>query len=273
MRFVGNWFGFYVFGNVHVALAVYCLTRITLETYGLPNAGTAEFLFCATVVAYNLIRFVQLERISDMSTNWIRANSKALLLLNLLAVAGMIRFALEADPEDLLLILPFAIATSLYVLPFSSHGKGLRHVPGLKLFLIAFTWAGLTVLYPLAAGNVAIDGMAGLFFLQRFLFIAAITIPFDIRDLQLDMPELGTLPQVLGVGRSKTVALFCLFAFVLIEAWLTPLDDPAFWAVGITGMLAMLGVLRADINQSRFFSSFWVESLPIVWYLLLRLFV
>jgi len=272
MRIVRNWFGFYVFGNIHVALAVYCLTRITLETYGIRDAGMSEFLFFATIVAYNGIRYVQLGRISDLSTNWIRSNRRALLVLNLVAIGGIMRYALSVGLDELLLLLPFAIATSLYVLPFSSRGKGLRNIPGLKLFLIAFTWAGITFLYPLAARGVNIDGLAGWLFLQRFVFIAAITIPFDIRDLQLDMPELGTLPQVLGVGWSKTVALIFVFVFVLIEGLVSTIDEAPFRAVAVTGFLATIGILKADINQSRYYSSFWVEALPMAWYLLLMLF-
>lgn len=71
----------------------------------------------------------------------------------------------------------------------------LRNIPGLKLFLIAFSWAGITVLFPLIQNYMSIRITDWITFIQRFLFVLVITIPFDIRDINYDNNELKTLPQ------------------------------------------------------------------------------
>ena len=49
-----------------------------------------------------------------------------------------------------------------------------------NLFLIAFCFAGITVLFPLVQNGVGITLVVWLLFLQRIFFVLLITIPFDI---------------------------------------------------------------------------------------------
>ena len=46
--------------------------------------------------------------------------------------------------------------------------------------------------------------------LSQTLFVAGITVPFDVRDLDLDPPEFQTWPQRWGASRSIRIALFLL---------------------------------------------------------------
>ena len=45
MHLLKQWFGFYVFSNVHVAIAAYCLTKITFLEFGFQNEPLALFVF------------------------------------------------------------------------------------------------------------------------------------------------------------------------------------------------------------------------------------
>jgi len=160
------------------------------------------------------------------------------------------------------------LLTLFYVYPGTKKFKGLRSLPGLKLFVIALVWAGVTVLFPLSASGIALGEGEWVVFAQRFLLILAITLPFDIRDLQLDDEQLATLPQTLGVNNSKWVGLLALSAFVLLF-FAVPYFDRAQRYVGLlVAAISALLVLRSGIYQGRFFSAFWVESIPIAWYLL-----
>ena len=63
-------------------------------------------------------------------------------------------------------------------------------------------------------GNAQVFSML----LERFFFIFAITIPFDIRDLESDKQAgLKTIPSVLNENKSLTISYVFLFLFFLIS--------------------------------------------------------
>lgn len=97
--------------------------------------------------------------------------------------------------------------------PFG-NGLGWRERPRLKLPAIALTWTIATVIFPAVhcglnlwdTGSMNLWGVA----LSQTLFVAGITVPFDVRDLDLDPPEFQTWPQRWGASRSIRIALFLL---------------------------------------------------------------
>lgn len=273
MRLLKQGFEFYVFGNIHVALAAYCLTKITLLNFDIQNESLALFVFFSTILSYNLIRFFQLEKINSMTAIWIRANRKVLLLLNIFVVAGLLYFAMNLRMEGFIAIFPFFIATVFYVLPFKNKAKGLRHVPGLKLFLIAFAWAGITLHFPIEEAGLLQISNQWIYFVQRFLFIVAITIPFDIRDAQFDLPDLATIPQIFGIENAKIIAVASLFLFLGIDYFVLDVSSEVFSVDLIITVVSALLIGFTSPHRNRFYTAFWLESLPIVWYILLVLFL
>ena len=61
---------------------------------------------------------------------------------------------------------------------------------------------------------MTISGSTGLF---KKLDIIAVTIPFDIRDLKYDSSSLATIPQKIGVRRTKYLGLMLLVLIVFSE--------------------------------------------------------
>jgi hypothetical protein len=68
-------------------------------------------------------------------------------------------------------------------------GGGLRKSVWMKTPLIAVVWATATTHHPEL-------GWHGILWAQRFVFIAGLTLPFDIRDLDVDKDHMETLPLV-----------------------------------------------------------------------------
>jgi hypothetical protein len=260
-----NIVNFYVNSNLHVALACFSLVEITRSEFGLEKDASSKFAFFATVLAYNFIRLVQLDKIHASISLWIRSRSKVLILVNLIAFAGLIYSTVQIDFGSMLLLLPFLLATVFYVYPGSGRFQGLRKLAGMKLLLISLTWAGVTVLFPLEVAGREFDNETWIVFAQRFLFVFAITIPFDIRDLQIDGLELGTLPQTIGVFNSEIAALAALVLFSLLELIRLDFDLTRGVPALLTALLAAALVLGASIYQKRFYSAFWIEALPIFW--------
>ncbi len=273
MGLLNKWFGFYVFSNIHVAVAAYCLTEITFFHFDIQNQSLALFVFFSTILSYNMIRLFQLNRINSTTAIWIRANKKPLILLNILALSGVIYYAFDLRIEGFIALFPFVIATLFYVIPIKKKVNGLRQVPGLKLFLISFSWAGITLYFPIQeAGFLEVSNL-WLYIAQRFFFIMAITIPFDIRDAQFDLPKLATIPQVLGVNKAKMMAVVAVFVFIWIDFFLLDTSSVMFIVDLTIAILSLFLIGFSSVNRPRFYTTFWIDGLPIIWYIMMLIFV
>lgn len=105
-------------------------------------------------------------------------------------------------------VFPGAVAL-LYPLPLW-QGRRLRDVPFLKVFLIAATWAWITVALPALLRGMALPDVWPLL-LERACFILALALPFDIRDADSDRTQgVATLPTRWGTAPTQLVAYAAL---------------------------------------------------------------
>ena len=88
----------------------------------------------------------------------------------------------------------------------------LRDIPLLKIFIIAFYWTYLTIIIPVLVYNISFDSNLILNIIVRFLFVLAITIPFDIRDYSVDDSSKKTIPQLIGLQKATILAVLILLA-------------------------------------------------------------
>ena len=90
-------------------------------------------------------------------------------------------------------------------------------------------------------------------------------LPFEIRDLKYDAPELNTMPQRYGIVSTKRIGALAAVVFFL----LTFMKDNVvpFDAVSKAILLLALGVMitQTSKNQGKYFASFWVEAIPLFW--------
>ena len=104
--------------------------------------------------------------------------------------------------------------------------------------------------------------------MQRFLIVVVLILPFDIRDAQYDAISLQTIPKKIGIEKTKRVGLgFMIFA-LLIEYGINA-NNIFKNAFMIFFFVVLVFLMRSKMNQSKYYSSFWVESLPIIWWLIL----
>lgn len=91
----------------------------------------------------------------------------------------------------------------------------LRHIPWLKVFLIAYVWAIVTAELPLLILSEETEPLFyGSLFWERFVFFLAITLPFDIGDLQEDKERgVKTLVMVLGIQGVKVSSFLLILVF------------------------------------------------------------
>lgn len=207
---------FIVYTNLWVALAVASLSAVTFKIIGQFSFVLIAFSFFATLFMYAYARWFIApgrddESASKLST-WKDKNRLLHILSGTIGAVGAIYFALKLNQTTLFWVLVCGGISALYPLQFLKHGQlALRNVAGLKLFVISAVWAVVTTVLPAMQSNLQFSFELGFLTLQRFLFVMAITIPFDIRDLRVDSPDINTLPYRLGVKNARRVALFALF--------------------------------------------------------------
>lgn len=269
-------FNFYIDSSIHVALAVFALSWVTLLEFGIPyDRAVLYFIFFASITGYNFVKYFGLARFHHRSlTNWL----KLIQVFSLMCFIGMCYFALKLELISLVVILGFGVVTFLYAIPFLPNKilydkhKNLRNVSGLKVYIIALVWAGVTVVLPLLNNHVPLDTNVVVSGFQRFVFVTVLMFPFEIRDLNYDSLKLATIPQQIGIKNTKMVGVLLLMLFFLLEFLKPQLNVEHTVSMLITMFVTLMFLIFANRNQGRYYSSFWVEGIPLVWLLLLLVF-
>ena len=148
----------------------------------------------------------------------------------------------------------------------------LRSIGGLKVYVIALVWAGVTVILPLINVEHNINTDVTLTLIQRFIVVIILMLPFEIRDLQFDSLKLATIPQKIGIKKTKTIGVLLGMLFFFLEFFKDELSPIQITVSLIITIVMLLLLVFARVNQGRYYSSFWVEGIPIFWLLLILIF-
>ena len=263
MQILKRLLDFYVFSNIHVAFATFSLTKITLLIFDISENTLPLFVFFATLGSYNFIRLKRKSEIQSWLYQWIRTNQKFLFMITVISVIFMIYFGLKLNMYTVIAIVPLGILTFFYAIPIFGISS-LRAVPGFKLFLIAACWATVTVWLPIINYEIQLTSNILVIFIQRTLFVAVITMPFDIRDVMYDNESLKTLPQVFGIDRTKRIGILLLMLFLGLNF----MKDDLLQFLRIEFIITLISfslLVRAKSSQNKYYSAFFVEALPIFW--------
>ncbi|MDP1728171.1 MAG: UbiA family prenyltransferase [Bacteroidota bacterium] len=213
--------------NIFISVAAVFLAIETQIQLGMrPQWHPYLFIiFFATLFEYNLHRFVTVitnkEALNSDKHSWVKQH---LLLFYALVAASVIGFVISlffAKKGVLITLAPIALITVFYSMPVYKVKKNifrLREIHFLKIFLIAFVWSTITVLLPVIQSENSFNtNHIVLILTERFLFIFAITIPFDIRDMEIDRQSgLKTIPLLIGETRAYRLSNILLGIFFVI---------------------------------------------------------
>ncbi len=159
-----------------------------------------------------------------------------------------------------------ACISLLYNIPEKTIGKfplPLRGIPVLKVFLIAYVWASISSFLPaITAHEPVLTQTHLLIFTAHFLFIIAITLPFDIRDFRVDHKNtLITFPQWIGIKRTKQLALVCLMVFSWIIWHIT-----RQWPILVFSTLTALLIQNASPRKKAHYFTFYLDGTIILYF-------
>jgi 4-hydroxybenzoate polyprenyltransferase len=234
-------------------------------------AVLAGLIFFATLGVYNLHSFVGLGQLKKVPLDysprfsWLQ-NRPALIWANLfISALGLLLLGWQTSQNtQIQFLLPFLLGLA-YVLPFGA-GRRLRDVGLNKLFLLAFVWAWATVVLPFADVEFRLLWLP---FLERALFIFALALPFDVRDLSLDkLEQVDTLAARLGAKNSVWLSVCLLLVWAAVAAWLY--SAWVFVLAGLLSAVAVLGLRRWD-NPPDWYFSVLLDGLIIIIFLLVFL--
>lgn len=269
MKLLKQIFDFYINSSIHVALAVVSLCVVTYLNFEFsPDADLLLFVFFGSITGYNFVKYAGIAKLHHSS---LAKGLKIIQIFSFFAFLLLLWSAWNIQLKILSWTVFFGLFTLLYALPVLNKKRNLRSVSGIKIFVIAFVWAGVTVILPFIEGGGTIGLEVLPEFVQRFLLVLVLILPFEIRDLKYDLQQLGTIPQKMGITRTKILGVVILAGLFLIEFLKDNISLTSISALAIIVLFTTGMIWKSKERQSQYFSAFWVESIPILWMIVLLL--
>jgi 4-hydroxybenzoate polyprenyltransferase len=280
-------FDFLLFSNVFMALCAIAQALVTFYLIGAkPVVPVIWLLFTSTLGIYNFC--ILLTKPSDPGhsqykrVRWFFSHYRLMVTFTIVCLLSLIPLFVLMSMESRILLIFLSIVSFAYSIPlFSINDQkfGLRNIPGLKQFLISLVWTMSTVLLPILEAqhfqltNISMRDTT-ILIAKRFLFISALTIPFDIRDLFEDQRSgLKTVPVLWG---EKSAYLFCQVllagSIILLFIFRNNGFNANFWALTTTVLLAGWLIFKSKWDKNEYYYFFFMDGVLILQYLMLLLF-
>lgn len=215
------------------------------------NWYSVVFTFASTLLMYNLQRLhkLQYQELDFMNMRHIWISEHKNRIQYVVIGCGFLLVALVPffSIHTILGLALLGIISFFYSYP-TKRGN-LRSVAGFKIFLIAFVWSATVFVFTSDWVIVMADIIL---FAHNFLFILAITIPFDIRDLDFDKKKYKTIPQVLGEFASRILAsTLMVISFIILTF---QLGEFSIFLSLVYGIFALLCFYATSTRKELYFS-------------------
>lgn len=251
-----------------------------------PVFAVTALLFTSTLGIYNFSILITKPANPDKSpykrVRWFYAHYRLMVTFTMVSLLSLIPLFFLIAIESRILLIFLSTISFFYSIPLFSVGEqkfGFRNIPGLKQFLITLVWTMSTVLLPVLEAehfystSISMRNIT-LLIAKRFLFIAALTVPFDIRDLYDDRQSgLKTVPVMWG---EKNAYLFCQLLLagyvVLLFLFRNNGFNPDFWALTVTAILTGWLIFKSNWKKNEYYYFFCMDGVLILQYLVLLIF-
>lgn len=184
-------------------------------------------------------------------------------------IAGICFLYLNQSTQIGLIVL--SAISMMYALPllFWTNGKtSLRDYGVIKPFVLGVVWGLTTALLPLLELDRSLTTNDFWIVLERVVFLIAICVPFDIKDMEFDAATMKyqTLPNQIGTKATRTIAVIGVVVAwnVSMNRWLFVTDGIVFWelvAYSLSYIAAIVLLLRVDDNSNEYYYTFWLDGL------------
>ncbi|WP_293871966.1 hypothetical protein [Flavobacterium sp.] len=264
MYYLKKLLDFYIQSSIHVGLAVFSLVYLTSFNNDLCKHITYPCcVFFGTILGYNFLKYFEIFRKGKFHS----LKYYGIVMVCFLAVFGFYFFFIRMINSIKIQLIIGGLMVLLYPL-FRKHGI-------IKMFWVSFVVAYLTdFVFTSAVPNF--KGILLLEFMKRFVLISALIIPFEIYDSQHDDKTLNTLPQKFGIKTAKKTGYILLFLFIVLDVLSFHFNDiiriQYLYADITIALVTGLAVYFSSVKRNQYYTSFWVESIPILWLVLVMSF-
>jgi hypothetical protein len=236
------------------------------------------FLTSATYVLYNFHLFSSrfnykgLKEFKASFTKILIHPAEKILFLIAFFTLLVSFFFLHADIYFFLL--PLAIFTISYTIPIIRYQKRkirLVQIPMLKTPAIAIVWGITTTVFPLLEQNVSVfSSFVILQMISRSLFVFALCIPFEIRDVESDLSKnIHTMPVKYGVNKSRIIGVILVFIEILLHHMMSPLSPQAIFSLDLSSIVAMIWIITIGRQKGIYYYRLLVDGTMLVRFLFL----
>lgn len=224
MVFLKKIIDLYLYSSIHIALGAMLSVILCYAVFiHIPNSDYPLFVFSATLFLYCIHRIVGINKVRSFENEGrfaiIKKFRTHLFFYAILGAVAMVYFYYGLPKALQLWLLIPGVISLLYVLPLFSNNRRLRDYNFIKIFLISAIWGLIISLIPYYEAHQTVDFKGILYFLEKTIFIFAITIPFDIRDLKVDKEiNVSTIPHKIGIKNAYKLSYFLLAVAILLVA-------------------------------------------------------
>ena len=257
LRFIN----FLVYSNTWIGLGAAAFTGQFYLINDMPfNWYVISFGFFATTLTYTFQRYVKIKNDSKGGDRleWMKRNPITVLSFMIVTTLGALWSLFYFEPESYIILPVLGILSLFYIVKIPGKmGRNLRDIPSLKIFLIGLVWAATSTLLPYYnALGINIE-LPWLLFLSNFIFIIGITIPFDIRDIDLDETEKKTIPQLFGPSKAIWIAIILLAINYFLLNYLTGELLPL---TAIHLVLSILVIRATKVSSGDLYFAFLIDG-------------
>lgn len=254
---------FYLNASIHVGLAVVSLMWATTLLLDITlNNSLLGFTFFSTIVCYNFVKYgVEAEKYLIVSNMYHRS----IQIFSFICFIPAIYFFIHLDQQIWIAVGVLSLLSTLYAIPLLPKSINLRSLGGFKIYIVALVWVGFTAFLPILDQKIALVWDVWVLFGQRFILVLVLLLPFEIRDLKWDNVALKTLPQVIGVEKTKRLGIVLTIICFLLTFLKDYVDVIEIWSRFVMSIVLIAVFLYGKQMQKKYLVSFWVEGIPIFW--------
>jgi 4-hydroxybenzoate polyprenyltransferase len=248
-------FDLYIKSSLHVAFAIFSFVKVVELSLNISSNVFLEVaIFSGTVLGYSVLKYYEFWK----STNFSVHKNKSVLGITTVAFLTFVFcfFQLKFSFQ----IAFFQIFFLVLLYPF------LRKYWFLKIAVVSFC-VTYVVSYIPTLETKTVFFYDTILQVKLFFLICALLIPFEIYDSQHDAITLQTIPQKFGIKKTKYLGYFFLICFCILSLIFRFERFDVVIAI-IIGLF----IRFSSTKNTKYYTSFWVESIPILWWLILVLF-
>lgn len=282
---IRKFINFLIFSNLFISICAVAQVLLTYEILGLqPQISILVLVFTATLGMYNFSMVLSKAK-KNPTTNYVKAiwsfeNHTLMLGITALCfgISGWI-FIMDLNRISQVIMVIAGCISLFYNIPLIEiNGKkvGLRNIPIIKIILISGVWMLSCTTLPMVATNYHEVFLTAAIArsVNSFLFVTAITIPFDIRDMYQDkFYHMKTIPIIIGERWSYYLCGGLLLAQMVNLWYFIPYHAATHWGLSLASVLTLLLISGKRFQKNHYYYFIFLDGTLILQYVLVKLFL